>query len=88
MVHKPSGLGSFAAAQEEKCIQKYNASVNNPFLEPCLQTAPALSGELELGHQLCLRPYCSLSITRGHSASRLFLKESKQSINEPGVTFS
>lgn len=31
MVHKPSVLGSWAAAQEEKCIQKYNASVNNPF---------------------------------------------------------
>lgn len=31
MVHKPSVLGSCAAAQEKKCIQKYNASVNNPF---------------------------------------------------------
>lgn len=31
MVHKPSVLGSWAAAREEKCIQKYNASVNNPF---------------------------------------------------------
>lgn len=31
MVHKPSVRGSFAAAQGEKCIQNYNASVNNPF---------------------------------------------------------
>lgn len=31
MVHKPSVWGSFAAAQGEKCIQNYNASVNNPF---------------------------------------------------------
>lgn len=31
MVHEPSVLGSSTAAQGEKCIQKYNASVNNPF---------------------------------------------------------
>lgn len=42
MVHKPPVCQGSAAARERKCIQKYNASVNNPLANAACKL-----------HQLC-----------------------------------
>lgn len=87
MVHKPSAWGSFAAAQGEKCIQNYNASVNNPFSNAACRL-PQLC-QVNLNQAIGLAPFLlhTLSITPGHSPSWLLFKENKQSIIEPGSHF-